>query len=88
MHTKLNDWKNGWCGIELSLRPHEIDRLIAQLESIKEDPDQHFHLSSDYKGAGGVGDIEISIQGPETASNMQVGSLAISPGSRFDEKNA
>lgn len=49
MRTKLNDWKNGWYGIELSLKKEEVDRVISLLQTIKEDPDQHFHISSDYK---------------------------------------
>jgi hypothetical protein len=64
MHSKLEDWKNGWFGVELGFSKEEIDRLIERLRMIQNDPDQHFHLSSDYKGDGGIGDILICIQDP------------------------
>ncbi|HVU16114.1 MAG TPA: hypothetical protein VHD32_04280 [Candidatus Didemnitutus sp.] len=85
MHTKLNDWKNGWYGIELSLKKEEIDRLISRLQMLKEEPDQHFHLTSECKGPGGVGDIEISIQASDQAGNMTIMSKALAPGSTIPD---
>ncbi|HNC23473.1 MAG TPA: hypothetical protein PLU52_04640 [Opitutaceae bacterium] len=85
MHTKLNDWKNGWFGIELSLKPDEIDQVISLLQLLKRDPDQHFHLSSDGKGAGGVGDIEVSVQAPSKPSNMITMGEAIPPGGNIPD---
>jgi len=80
MHSKLNDWNNGWSGLELRIRAEEIDLLISLLRMIKADPEQHFHLSSNYNGAGGIGDIEISIQPPEESSNMESLGRALAPG--------
>ena len=80
MHAKLNDWKNGWFGVELGIRRGEIDRLIALLQKIKADPDQHFHLSSDYRGEGGLGDLEIHIQPEDVMSNLAGSGLALAPG--------
>lgn len=81
MHTKIEDWKNGWFGLELGIAAHEIDSLIAQLTMLKSDHDQHFHISSDYKGAGGVGDIMIYVQSADEVSNMgSPSSRAIAPG--------
>lgn len=82
MHTRINDWKNGWYGIELYLKEEDIDRLIARLQMLKHDHGQHFHLSSDYTGSGGVGDIEISVQPPDVASNIMSMSMskALGPG--------
>jgi hypothetical protein len=80
MRAKLNDWKNGWYGIELSLDQDEIDDLIKLLQMIKADPEQHFHISSDYKEAGGLGDIEISRRTDEQKSNMSLSGRAMSAG--------
>lgn len=80
MRSKLNDWKNGWFGVELSLKKEEIDRVISLLQMLKQESDQHFHLSSDGKGSGGVGDIEISVQSPDEPSNMMTFGKAIAPG--------
>ena len=87
MHSKLNNWKNGWFGVELSLKKEEIDELIALLQMLKDRPDQHFHLSSDEKGSGGVGDIEISVQSPKDPSNMMTFGRAIAPGSPIPDPN-
>jgi hypothetical protein len=85
MHTKLEDWKNGWFGVELGIAPDEIDSLIAQLTMLKNDRDQHFHISSDYKAAGGLGDIMIYVQSPDEASNMESpSSRALAPGDGID----
>jgi hypothetical protein len=78
MHAKLNDWKNGWFGVELGIRRGEIDNFIALLQMIKADPDQHFHLSSDYK-AEGLGDVEIYVQPEDVADNLTASGLAIAP---------
>jgi len=80
MHAKLNDWKNGWFGVELGLKAEEIDPLISLLQMIKSDPEQHFHLSSDYKGEGGLGDLEIHLQPTNVVSNMESLGRAIGPG--------
>ena len=86
MHTKLEDWKNGWFGVELGILPDEIDSLIGQLQMLKTGHDQHFHISSDYKGAGGVGDIMIYVQSPDQVSNMErVSSRALVSGEEIDE---
>jgi hypothetical protein len=85
MHTKLEDWKNGWFGIEFAIRPEEIDGLIRQLEMLKSDHEQHFHIGSDYKGQGGVGDITICVQSADEASNMaSPSSRALAPGESVD----
>ncbi len=49
--------KNGWYGVALEVTSDEVDQLIELLKQIKADPEQLFHLSSDYKGAGGIGDL-------------------------------
>jgi len=86
MHSKLQDWKNGWFGVELGLKKEEIPRVIALLQMIEEDSDQHFHLSSDYKGSGGLGDIMIYVQPPEGISNMESIGKALASGADIDVK--
>jgi hypothetical protein len=80
MHAQLEDWKNGWYGLELRLSRAEIDSLTRSLELLKKDPDQHFHISSDYAGAGGIGDILICRKGDAEPDNMLIGSVALPPG--------
>ena len=86
MHSKLEDWKNGWFGLELGISPEEIDRLIELLQMLQKEPDQHFHLSSDYKGSGGLGDIALYIQSPDQVSNMITFGKAIAPSRGVDDK--
>jgi hypothetical protein len=50
---------------------------------IKADPEQHFHLSSDFEGNGGVGDIEIYMRDEMQKNNMALLSKAIEPGDEF-----
>ncbi|CAN5457633.1 hypothetical protein BH09VER1_BH09VER1_55460 [soil metagenome] len=81
MHTELEDWKNSWHGVQLALTHEEIDTLIERLQMLKTEPDQHFHLTSTYKGSGGVGDITIYVQDPSEPDNMEsIGSKALAPG--------
>jgi hypothetical protein len=80
MHVEIKDWKNGWYGIDIGLAEQEIDQLIHLLNMIKEDPEQHFHISSDDSGEDGVGDIEIYIKEADTPDNMALMSLALGPG--------
>jgi hypothetical protein len=80
MHVKIEDWKNGWSGISVGIDSDEIDHFIDLLKMIKDDPEQHFHISSDYKGTGGIGDIEIFIRSKNEQHNMNLSSRALAPG--------
>ena len=80
MRVTLEDWKNGWCGIEVAISPPEIDSLILLLQELKTDPEQHFHISSDYKDVGGVGDIEVFIKPDNDLDNLFLSSTALQPG--------
>jgi hypothetical protein len=66
--------------VELGILGEEIDQLIELLKMLKEDPDQHFHLSSDYKGTGGLGDVTVYVQSPKEVSNMETLGRALAPG--------
>lgn len=80
MHAKIDDWKNGWFGVQLAASPQEIEQLISQLQELLEDHDQHFHIGSDYKAESGLGDIEISVKSPSESDNLFLSSLAMRPG--------
>ena len=80
MYVDIEDWKNGWYGLGLGLAPEEVDKLIALLQMIKTDPEQHFHLSSRFEGDGGVGDVEVYVKAEEQPNNMFFLGKAIGPG--------
>ena len=80
MHSSIEDWKNGWQGIELALAPEEIDKLIELLKMLKADHEQHFHISSDYKESGGIGEITISVKNTLQTHNIFLSGLALEPG--------
>jgi len=80
----FEDWKNGWHGIELGLSVAEIDELIENLGMLKQDTDQHFHISSDYKGDGGVGDITIYVKASSEADNASMSGRALAPGEEIE----
>lgn len=80
MYSKLKDWENGFFGIELGVSCNEIDELIELLEMIKADDEQHFHISSDYKGKGGIGDIVIYQRYEGEEDNIFISGKALSPG--------
>lgn len=71
MHTELENWNNGWFGLQLGLNALEIDVLIERLQMLKADPEQHFHLTSTHRGAGGLGDVTIYVQVPSEPDNME-----------------
>ncbi len=76
MKAELEDWKNGWHGLRLSLRPGEIQHLIELLQHLQKDPEQHFHISSDYAGEAGIGDIEVSVATENQIDNIWLSGLA------------
>ena len=84
MHSKLEDWNNGWFGLELGFSVEEIDHLIKLLQMLKQEPDQHFHVSSDYKANSGLGDLTLYVQSSDQISNMFISGKAIAPQSEVD----
>lgn len=83
MHSKFEDFKNGWIEVDISLKPEDIENLIELLNMIKQNPEQHFHISSDYQGAGGVGSITFTIQEKNETDNMVIFGKAIMPGEKI-----
>ena len=86
MRVDIEDWKNGWLGIDIGIRQDEINRLIDLLRVLERKPDQHFHISSDYEGTGGIGNIRVSVLPTDVDSNMHLTSRAYAPGEVIDEQ--
>jgi hypothetical protein len=80
MHGEIKDWNNGWYGISLGLSVAEIDHLIGLLTRIRSDPEQHFHIASDFVGTKGLGDVEVYVSEPGSANNMRLSGVALAPG--------
>lgn len=58
MRIDLENFGTGWIGLTLGLSQKDIDELIQHLQHLRESQG-HFHLSSDFIGSEGVGDIEV-----------------------------
>ncbi|WP_158883750.1 hypothetical protein [Rhodanobacter sp. L36] len=80
MRASLEDWNNGWTEVEVGLSSSDVDRLIALLQMIKVDPNQHFHATSNFVGAGGVGQITFQMQQADEANNLSLGDRAMGEG--------
>lgn len=80
MRATMEDWNNGWFGIDLGIAEKEIDDLIGLLQMLKAEPEQHFHISSDYEGKGGIGEITIRVQVATEGSNVRLSGHALLPG--------
>jgi hypothetical protein len=80
MRGEIENWNNGWYGVSLGLSAAEIDRLIALLTNLRNEPEQHFHISIDSVGSEGLGDIEVYVAEPGSLNNMHLGSKALAPG--------
>jgi len=83
MRMTLEDWKNGWVGVDLQLSVPEIEELIGLLRMIQSDADQHFHLSSDFAGEGGVGEITFSQNTEGQPGNCNLSGKALAPGTEI-----
>ncbi len=78
MYVELENFETGWYGVSLGLKKEEIDGLIEQLMNLKTHLGQHFHLTSYYKGEGGIGNIEFYVQ-EKYDDNMTIMGEAITP---------
>ena len=72
MRVEIKNFQTGWYGLTVGVNKNDIDTLIKLLTHIKENNDEHFHISSDYKGENGVGDIEMYIQNENESNNMSI----------------
>jgi hypothetical protein len=85
MRAEIEDWKNGWFGIELGIGAEELNRFIELLRMLEREPDQHFHIFSDYKGADEIGSIRISFLPTGVESDMHLTSRSYAPGDIIDK---
>lgn len=85
MRVSSEDWKNGWTGIEIGIAKNEIEYLIEMLKMLQNEPDQHFHINSDYKAKCGIGKLTFYVKTKEELDNMELGSRALSPGEKIPD---
>lgn len=71
MQSDIEDFKTGWYGISLGVKSEEIDQFISALQELKKEK-THFHFRSEFKGQGGIGDIEIYYQTDDQSSNLTI----------------
>ncbi len=71
MNVILEDFKTGWFGLSIGLKQHELDILISSLQQLKTDSDSHFHAHSEFKGAGGIADIQFCCIADDFRENMR-----------------
>ena len=80
----MNEFKKGWYGIEMEISVREIDELVSLLKMIKDDPEQHFHISRENGDTGRIADIEISSMAVDREHNMLIMGKALLPGEEID----
>jgi hypothetical protein len=56
MKVHLEDFKNTWYEISLGVKKAEIDNLIEKLHDLKGCKIDHFHITNNFEGEGGIGD--------------------------------
>lgn len=78
MNIQIEDFKTGWYGISIGIKPAEIAQLINQLTLLGNSPQQHFHIASKFEGVGGIADVEFYVQEDES-DNMLITGIAIDP---------
>jgi hypothetical protein len=72
MKVYLEDFKNTWYEISLRLKKAEIDNLIEKLHDLKDGNIDHFHITNNFEGDGGIGDIEIYLQDDKEEDNIKL----------------
>jgi len=73
MDCSIEKFESGWTGASLELSKKEIEKLIERLEHLKNNPESHFHLFSDYEGEPEIGDIEFSHTPSCRKNNLKIG---------------
>jgi hypothetical protein len=72
MKVHLEDFKNSWYEISLGVKKDEIDNLIERLHDLKRCNIDHFHVTNNFEGEGGIGDIEIYLQDDKEKDNIKL----------------
>ena len=84
MYVGIEDWKNGWFEVEIGIDPKEIDILIDRLKMIRDDHEQHFHITREIWEEKGVGKLTFYIRQEKEEHNMSLGSRAYLPGEEIE----
>lgn len=73
MRLELEDFKTGWFGLHIGLRPSEIDKMIGSLQYLRDSDveHRHFHISpSNFEGpTPAIGDIEFFVLPEDETGN-------------------
>lgn len=75
MRVDIEDFRTGWFGLGVGLRPNEIARLIEALIRLRDSTPKHphFHIVSKCDGpTPAVADIEFYILPDDQADNAQL----------------
>ena len=72
MRIYLEDFKTGWYEISLGVKKTEIDNLIDRLHDLKKGDIDHFHITNNFEGEGGIGDIEIYLKDDKEEDNIKL----------------
>lgn len=79
MRLDVLEHKSTFVGLSLALTPADIDVMLRQLNALKNDNSQHFHLSNNADTSSVFVDIEIGFEGPSEPSNGVGFGFAIAP---------
>lgn len=77
MRIIIENCTESFIGLSLVFSSGDLDRLIADLNALKAEPDQHFHLSTDGNDGPFV-DLEISVDS-DGSTNAWNSGFAIEP---------
>lgn len=69
-----------WCEIDIELAEDEVDELILLLETARDDPGKHFHLTSELREGMEAVQLTFSQETPGRPGNAEMSSAAIPPG--------
>lgn len=73
MEVSLKDFKTGWFEVQIELTKEDIDKLVRSLKNLRKSvPSAHFHCSSDYKGNGGVAELEIALVSSDARGSFSI----------------
>ncbi len=74
MKIEMNGLNTGWFGLNICLRPEEINQLLENLIELREQSLGHFHIRSSWPEdqGDGIADIEFSIIGDGETENATI----------------
>lgn len=79
MKLTREDFETGWTEVAMGLSSHEVDRLIQMLQLIKQDPNQHFHCSSNHEDDSRIAGVDFYIKQATDSDNATIVGPAIEP---------